>query len=398
MGNASSVMTLRFLAGLALCVMISLAQAQSGSVEDRLKSSDPAVARAAAEEIVRNPGADPLLLMAAAHALFRSERKDDAVFWFYAGQLRARYTPQLKGENSQLITIFVMTGEGINAHAQRNIAAMDKTVARVLKWDDETFPAWVKANRLDLKELAADRSKAREGLVGMMAKLKSDREHYEKLAREYKDPMEQYREQQAQLAKRIEKNYSTRTLERVVAGKTFRLPANYFLRGGLDAPAREEFAHLTVFIFLPQFEGFARDTPLEFGGIRALMYVRINDSNERKNTVEVFDAFIATNPPRATVFGAEAYVFDGRSKARLPLSGYMSEHVFRHELPKAGPVYMSCKASVTGMIDPNPRCVLFMRHAASGLRYNATFSQDYANDWVGIATRLNDLFDSWYAP
>jgi hypothetical protein len=391
-------MTLRCLARLALCAVMSLAHAQSGSLEERLRSSDPVVARAAAEEIIRNTSAEPLLLMAAAHSLYGAERKDDAVFWFYAGQLRARYNPKLKGENSQLIAIFTMAGEAINAHAQKNIAAMDKTIARVLKWDEETFSAWAKANEYEPEKLAADRSKAREGLVGMMAKLKGDREHYEKLAREYKDPLEQQREQQAQLARRIEKSFSTRPLERVIAGKTFRLPANYFTRGGLEAPAREELSQLTLIVFLPRLEGFARDTPLEFGGIRALMYVRINDSNERKNTVEVFDAFLATNPPRATVFGAEAYVFDGRSKARLPLSGYMNEHVFRHELPKAGPVYMSCRASVPGMITPNPQCVLFMRHAASGLRYNATFSQDYGGDWIRIATRLNELFDSWYVP
>jgi hypothetical protein len=208
--------------------------------------------------------------------------------------------------------------------------------------------------------------------------------------------MEQYREQEAQRAKLIEKNYSTRTLERVVAGKTFRLPANYFVRGGLGAPAREELSQLTVSVFLPQFAGFARDTPLDTSGIRSLMYVRVNDGNEHKNAVELFDTFIATNPPRATVFGAEAHVFDGRSKARLPLYGYSKEHVFRQELPKAGTVHMSCMALDPGIINTNLRCVLFMRHAASGLRYNATFSQDYANDWVGIATRLNDMFDSWY--
>src|SRR5262245_58927419 len=72
-----------------------------------------------AEETLANAEvSEPLALMGAAIQLNRSGSKDESVFWFYAGQLRARYSPQLKGENSQLVLIFTAAGEAINAHAQ----------------------------------------------------------------------------------------------------------------------------------------------------------------------------------------------------------------------------------------------------------------------------------------
>jgi hypothetical protein len=37
-----------------------------------------------------------------------------------------------------------------------------------------------------------------------------------------------------------------------------------------------------------------------------------------------------------------------------------------------------------------------MRHAASGLRVSAAFSQDYGNDWQRIIDRIHALLDTWH--
>jgi hypothetical protein len=328
-------------------------------------------------------------------------RCNEAVFWFYAGQLRARYSPKLKGENSQLVLIFAMMGEPINAHAQSDILGMEKTIERVLAWDTQTFDVWAAANAYDPsnEKLIADRAKVREGLVGMMEELKSKREQYEKIAREYKSPEEQQREAQQEYAKRIEKSFSTRLLERVVEGKMFRLPANYFTRLGLEEPGRNQLKDLTLTVFLPEFAGFTKNSPLELGGNKSVMWVRINDPNEVKNALQLFEAFIATKPPTVRVFGAEAYLFDvykNPAKVPLPLYGYMNEYVFRHNGPKGELVYMSCQAPISNIHNPNPQCRLFMRHSASGLRVNATFSQVYGENWVQIVDRLYGFLDAWY--
>ena len=361
----------------------------------------PAWGQTPEETLAKAEVSEPLALMGAAVHLNRGGKKDEAVFWFYAGQLRARYSPQLKGENSQLVLIFTMAGEAINAHAQRDILQMEKTVRRVLEWDDKTFAAWAKAHRLDPSEakLAAGRAKARAGLVAMMGELKSKREHYEKLAREYKDPEEQQRAQQQEYARQIRENFSTRTVERVVAGQTLRLPANYFSRTGLKEPGRTEVRDLALAVFLPGLEGFSVGTPLEFGNMRNLMWVRINDHNMHRDAAELFEAFIATQPRTMRIFGSEAFFFDvynNPSKSRLPLYGDMNEYVFTLDRPGRERTYMSCRAPVSNIHNANPQCQLFMRHARSGLRLSAKFSQDYGNDWQRIIDQIHALLDTWH--
>lgn len=338
--------------------------------------------------------------MGAAVRLDQAGKKDDAVFWFYAGQLRARYSPQLKGENSQLVMIFTMAGEAINAHAQKDILKMEKTVQRVLAWDEQTFAAWAKAQRFDPADpkLADDRAKSRAGLAALMVELKSKREHYEKQAREYKDPEQERRAALEEEARQVRANYSTRTVERVVAGQTLRLPANYFSRVGLKEADRAGLNDLVLALFLPGMEGFSPATPIELRGLRNLMWVRINDPNMHRNAFELFEAFVASRPQTVRVFGSEAFVFDGHKNPgnyRLPLYGYANEYVFTLDRPNRERAYLSCQAPEPNIHSPNPQCRLFMRHASSGLRVSAAFSQDYGDDWQRIIDRIHDLLDTW---
>lgn len=115
---------------------------ESLPAEERLKSCNSSVAIAAAEEIVNKPDIlkEPLMLFPASAALFQHGRKDEAVFWFYAAQLRARYQLAFeKGDRGQLLTIMMMTvGQPVNNYAFQNTSNLNRILDRVLEWDKRT--------------------------------------------------------------------------------------------------------------------------------------------------------------------------------------------------------------------------------------------------------------------
>jgi hypothetical protein len=109
---------------------------------ERLKSCDPAVAVAAADEIVQSPTSlkEPLDLFPAASVYYQRGKKDNAVFWFYAAQLRTRYQLVFeKGDRGQLLAIMLMTiGQPINNYALQDTARLSRTLDQVLEWDSTT--------------------------------------------------------------------------------------------------------------------------------------------------------------------------------------------------------------------------------------------------------------------
>lgn len=110
--------------------------------EDRLMSCDPSVAIAAAEEIISKQTTlkDPLLLFMAAATLFQHGKKDEAVFWFYAAQLRTRYQLVFEnGDRGQLLAIMLMTiGTPINNYAFQDANNLRHILDKVLEWDKTT--------------------------------------------------------------------------------------------------------------------------------------------------------------------------------------------------------------------------------------------------------------------
>ncbi len=392
--------SVRWVAVLLVCLAFARpARAQVDSLEQRLLSTDPAVSRAAVEEVLKSADrAEPLTLMQASSRLFVRGDKDKGVFWFYAGQLRARYSPQLTGEASQLITIFVMTlGEEINAYAMRDVATMTKTIGQALAWDAQTFDAWARANKIDPldPELVQRRKRARDGLVAFAGELKSKQQHYEQQAREYKSFEQRQQEEQAEAAESVKQNYTTAPLERVVGGATLRIPANYLTPNGRAVPAQETTKEVTVTVFLPSFGGYTRDNWNAVSGNKNVMWVRLNGDSSRKPE-ELIEAFIATGPPITQAFGFDAYHFDSRkTKARLPLHGYSTEYVLAGKRGKGDATHMVCQAPEPGIIRPAPRCELFIFDPPSGVRIRATFNQDHAPQWLTMVAQLSKMLDAW---
>lgn len=385
-------------AGLLLLslALVTPASGQPAKLAERLASKDPAVARAAVTEVLSDAErADPLLLMQAASRQLEFGSKEEAVVFFYAGQLRARYSPLLGGDRSQQVTISTVTlGEPINAHAMRDIVKMIELIARAMHWDERTYDGWAKAHKLDpdSAELLRRRAEARDGLVAFATDLKANRQKYEKAAREYKSPEQLQREAEES----VQRDYTTAPLERVVGGKTLRIPANYVTAHGLTARQRESTRELTLVMFLPKLVGYTLENWRDLSGNKSVMWVRLKPDTGPKPE-ELIEAFIASEPPTAQLFGTTAYHFDARAtKARLPLPAASTHHVIAGKSTQGAPAYLICQAPEPGVsIKPAPRCELFTVEATTGLRVHAQFFQDHAPQWQRIEANLGELLKSW---
>jgi hypothetical protein len=376
-------------------VCASIASGQAARIEDRLTSKDAVVARAAVTEVMAVADrAEPLWLMLAASRQFEMGATDEAVFWFYAGQLRARYASPATGDGTQLVTIYTMSfGEGINAHGMRDVVKMIETIARAMQWDEKTYDAWATANRLDPSnaELLQRRMAARDGLVAFATDLRANRQRYEKHGREYKSPEQVHREAEAS----VKRDYTTAPLDRVVGGRTLRIPANYLTTHGLTARPNQTTNELTAIVFLPAFVGYTLENWRDLGDNKNVMWVRLKTDAGPKPE-DLIEAFIATGPPTARVGSLDAYHFDARAtKARLPLPGASTHHIVAGTGSHGNPAYLICPAPEGATVKPLPRCEMFTSDASIGLRLHAQFFQTHAPQWQRIEARLNDLVKSW---
>ncbi len=88
--------------------------------------------------------AHPATYYALALKLFAGEKKDDAVFWFYAGQLRYRFHlashPELdpSGDPAVFASLAETVGRPINEYAFGDLRTLDATLGKVRGWDEKT--------------------------------------------------------------------------------------------------------------------------------------------------------------------------------------------------------------------------------------------------------------------
>jgi hypothetical protein len=103
-----------------------------------------------------------------AQKLFESGKKDEAVFWFYAGQLRYRFhlmaNPNLEpsGDPALLASLSEVIGRPINEYAFGDLKTLEATMQKVLAWDEATRNGFTST-----KAHHAEWLKTREGLAGL---------------------------------------------------------------------------------------------------------------------------------------------------------------------------------------------------------------------------------------
>lgn len=113
----------------------------SADIKERLKSCDPKVAISAADEVTKGKDhlQEPALLLKAASTFYQFGRKDDAVFWYFAGHLRTRQ--QMAVDNGRGRDGFIEAlsiGQHISVYAQSDAERLDTILVQVLEWDART--------------------------------------------------------------------------------------------------------------------------------------------------------------------------------------------------------------------------------------------------------------------
>jgi hypothetical protein len=87
----------------------------------------------------------PPVLYFVSSLLFEQGKKDDAMFWFYAGQLRGRIDANICADKSAQAAISALNerfGTPINQYSFRDIPKLTNTVNRVLAWEEKTSCAY----------------------------------------------------------------------------------------------------------------------------------------------------------------------------------------------------------------------------------------------------------------
>jgi ankyrin repeat protein len=165
-------------------VVTKIVESAPKTRQERLNSCDSNVAVAAAEEIINDPNSlnEPLELFRPSFVLFTRGKKDEAVFWFYAAQLRARYQVTINnGDRSQLVTVMLMTiGPAINNYAFKNVPNFIQVLDSVLDWDKRTHNPFIEKIRLEGKEAQVEQIRA--GLQELKEKISAEKDDVERKA------------------------------------------------------------------------------------------------------------------------------------------------------------------------------------------------------------------------
>lgn len=121
------------------------------------------------------PREHPAAYYAYAARLFHEGRGDDAVFWFYAGQLRYRFhllsNPNLPADQdpAAMASLNAMVGQYINEYAGGDPTSWVAQIDRILEWDAKTD------NGFTSKQAhKAEWDKIRTGLVALRDMVERD--------------------------------------------------------------------------------------------------------------------------------------------------------------------------------------------------------------------------------
>ena len=126
-----------FVVSAAVALVTTTGQVPAGGTED-FNRLTPDQLRASIEK--QHPAAYYVL----AGKLFESGQKDEAVFWFYAGQLRYRFHLKANqdlppsGDAAVFASLSEVLGRPINEYAFGDLEQLVATIDKVLAWDERT--------------------------------------------------------------------------------------------------------------------------------------------------------------------------------------------------------------------------------------------------------------------
>jgi len=95
-----------------------------------------------ANAIIATPAAySPPVLYVLSSVLFEQGKKDDAIFWLYAGQLRGRIDANICADKTAAKIINAMNGrfsQPLGQYASTNLTLLSNMVDRVVAWEEKT--------------------------------------------------------------------------------------------------------------------------------------------------------------------------------------------------------------------------------------------------------------------
>ena len=109
------------------------------------------------ESILKNPSYyNPPVIYALSHELYIQDKKDDAMYWFYVAQLRARYDANLCMDKSAKQVVSILNkdyGADINKYAFQDIDKLEKTVTKLVDFvrkNEENYDhRWINLHGMD---------------------------------------------------------------------------------------------------------------------------------------------------------------------------------------------------------------------------------------------------------
>jgi hypothetical protein len=130
---------------------------KSNKIVEILKGENISSKTQIVDSIIKKPNDyNPTVLYALSKELYDNNKKDEATYWFYLAQLRARYDANLCLDNSAKQAVSILNNEygpNINKYAFQNINFLEKTVKKVIdfaKNNDENYDhRWLNLHGMD---------------------------------------------------------------------------------------------------------------------------------------------------------------------------------------------------------------------------------------------------------
>lgn len=130
------------------------------------------------EAILKNPNYyNPPVIYALSRELFNQDKKEEAAYWFYVAQLRARYDSNLCMDNSAKQVVSILNNEygpDINKYAFQDINKLEKIVTKVVDFvrnnQEDYDHRWVNLHGMDAMLGSMDESSEKKELSQPKAK------------------------------------------------------------------------------------------------------------------------------------------------------------------------------------------------------------------------------------
>jgi hypothetical protein len=131
--------------------------AGSNKAIENLSGENKTLQQQTLDSILSSPNSyNPPVLYALSRVLYNQDKKDEAAFWFYVAQLRARYDANLCLDNSAKDAVSILNNEygpDINKYAFQNIDSLEKTVIKVVDYvrnNEENYDhRWINLHGMD---------------------------------------------------------------------------------------------------------------------------------------------------------------------------------------------------------------------------------------------------------